>query len=50
MIMSQMNWGYNKHFQFEFGDYGQASQVNDPNNTNRTRTLDGIYLCPAPNL
>ena len=50
MILSQSNSDYNKHFQIEFGTYVQASQVNDPNNTNHPRTLDGIYLCPAPNL
>ena len=46
MILSQSNLEYNKHFQVEFGAYVQASQVNDPNNTNNHRTLDGIYLCP----
>ena len=33
MIMSQRNWNYNKK-QVEFGAYVQASQVNDPKNTN----------------
>ena len=46
MILSQRNLDYNKQFQVEFGAYVQASQVNDPNNTNNHRTLDGIYLCP----
>ena len=35
--------------QVKFGAYVQASQVNDQKNTNRTRKIDGIYLCPAPN-
>ena len=48
--MSHRNWDYKKHFHVEFGAYVQSSQVNYPKNTNFTRTLDGIYLCPAPNL
>ena len=50
MIISQSNWDYNKHFQVKFGAYLQASQVNYPNNKNCRRTLDGIFLCPVPNL
>ena len=50
MILSQRNWDHNKHCQVEFGAYVKASQVNSPKNNNRPRTLDGIYLCPAPNL
>ena len=50
MIMSHMNWDYNKYYQVEFGAYVQESQFNYPNNTNFPRTLDGIYLCPVPNL
>ena len=50
MILSRRNWDYNNHCRVEFGDYVQASQVNYTNNTNSPRTLDGIYLCPAPNL
>ena len=49
MIMSQRNWNYNKK-QVEFGAYVQSSYGNDPNNTNSPRSLDGIYLFPAPNL
>ena len=49
IILSQRNLDYNKHFKVEFGAYVQASQVNDPKNTNLPRILDGIYLCPAPN-
>ena len=49
-ILSKSNWDYNKIFQVGFGAYVQASQVNDPKNTNCSRTLDGIYLCPAPNV
>ena len=47
MILSQSNLDCNKHFQVEFCAYVQAPQVNDPNNTNHPRTLDGIYLCPC---
>ena len=50
MTLSESNFYYNKHFQVEFGSYVQASEVNDPNDTNHPRTLDGIYLCLAPNL
>ena len=49
MILSQKNWDYNKHLQVEFSSYVQASQVNDPKNATHPRTLDGMYLCPAPN-
>ena len=48
ITMSQVNCYYKKHYQVELGAYVQASQVNDPKNKNRPRTLDGIYLCPAP--
>ena len=44
-ILSQMNWDYNKHCWVEFGAYVQESQAHDPNNTNRLRKLDVIYLC-----
>ena len=50
MILSQNNWYYNKHIQVELGAYVHSSQVNDPNNTNCPRTLDGIYFCLASNL
>ena len=49
MIMSRRNWYYNKHLQVEFGAYSQTSQVNDPKNTNRPRTFNGMYLYPVPN-
>ena len=49
MILSQSNWYYKKYFQVAFSSYVQASQVDDPNNTNHLRTLDEIYLCLAPN-
>ena len=39
-----------KYFQVELCAYVQASQVNVPTNKNCTRTLDGIYLFPAPNM
>ena len=50
MIMSKNNEDYNIHWQVEFGAYVQTSEVNDLNNTNNLKTLDGIYLWPAPNL
>ena len=50
MILSQRNWGYNKHFQIELSAYVQSSRVNFPKNKNHLRTLDGIYLYHAPNL
>ena len=48
MIFSQSNWYYNKHFNVGLGAYVQASQFNDPKNTTYPKTLDGIFLCPAP--
>ena len=42
-----MNLDYNKHLQVEFGSYVQVSQVNNPNNTNRLRTFNVIYLYPG---
>ena len=50
MILSQSHCYYNKHFQVEFIAYVQASQFNDKKKKNRPRTLDGIYLLPAPSL
>ena len=50
MILSQINWDYNKNWQVDLGVYLQSSQVNDPKNNNRPRTNDGIYSCPASNL
>ena len=47
MIINQRNWGYKKHFQYEFGSYFQASQLNNPTNTNMVRTVDAIYLRPT---
>ena len=44
VILSRRNLDYKKHCRYEFGSYVQASQVNTPSNTNRPRTLDGIYL------
>ena len=49
MIISQTNWYCNKYYQVELGAYVQASQINDPKNSNRPRTPDGIYLYPMPN-
>ena len=50
MLMPQSILDYNKLFLVEFGAYVQVSQVNNTKNTNRPRTLDGIYLFSAPNL
>eukprot|EP00980_Cylindrotheca_fusiformis_P020829 scaffold7825_cov87-Cylindrotheca_fusiformis.AAC.3 len=47
MILSHRNVDYKKHCQIEFGSYVQASQDNDPTNTNRACAIDGIYLCPT---
>ena len=38
---------WSKHCQFEFGTYVQGNQDNNPSNTNRPRTIDGIYLRPC---
>ena len=40
---------YNKHCQFEFGDYVQGNDYNDPRNDMRPRTIDGIYCRPTEN-
>ena len=37
---------YNKHLQIPFGSYVQASNENNPTNTNMPRTIDAIYLRP----
>ena len=50
MIISQRGWDYNEHYHVDFFSYVQESQVYDTNNTNFPRTLDGMYLCPTPNL
>ena len=50
MIISQRNWDHTKHYWVEFGAYVHVSQVNYSKNKNRPITLDGIYLCPVPNL
>eukprot|EP00980_Cylindrotheca_fusiformis_P021605 scaffold8458_cov76-Cylindrotheca_fusiformis.AAC.1 len=50
MILSHRNVDYKKHCQIEFGSYVQASQENDPTNTNRARAINGIYLCPTNNI
>ena len=47
VILSRQNLDYKKHCRYEFGSYVQASQVNNPSNTNRPRTIDGIYLRPT---
>ena len=50
MILSHRDWDYIEYFQVEFCAYVQASKVNVKTNKNNPRTLDGIYLFPAPNL
>ena len=50
IILSHRNWDYSIHCQVGLCVYVYASQVNYPKNTNFLRTLDGTYLCPAPNL
>ena len=50
MILSQRNWDHTKHYWVEFGASVHISQFNYPKNKNRPITLDGIYLCPVPNL
>eukprot|EP00980_Cylindrotheca_fusiformis_P023601 scaffold10669_cov67-Cylindrotheca_fusiformis.AAC.1 len=40
MILSHRNIDFKKHCQIEFGSYVQASQENDPTNTNHARTID----------
>ena len=48
MILSHRDWDYIEYFQVEFCAYVQASKVNVKTNKNNPRTLDGIYLFPAP--
>ena len=50
MILNQRNWDYKKHFQYEFGLYVQASQLNKATNANLARNVDAIYLLPTTNL
>ena len=45
-ILTKQHYDYKKHCQFEFGTYVQAFQQNEPSNTNKARTIDGIYLRP----
>ena len=40
---------FNKHCQFEFGDYTQANECTDPRNDVRTRCTEGKCLQPADN-
>lgn len=50
MILSRRNLDYNKYCTIERGAYVQASTDNNPTNTTMPRTIDAIYLRPAPNL
>ena len=47
VILTKRPIDYNKHCQYSFGAYVQASNENDPTNTNAPRTIDAIYLCPT---
>ena len=47
VILSRRNLDYRQHCRYEFGSYVQESQVNNPQNNNRPRTIDGIYLRPT---
>jgi len=47
VILSRKNLDYKKHCMYKFGSYVQASQVHNPRNSNRPRTIDGIYLRPT---
>jgi hypothetical protein len=49
MILHQENIDYNKHCSIPFGTYVQASQQNNPTNTQKPRSLDCIYLCYLSN-
>jgi len=46
VILTSRPIDYNKHCQYAFGAYVQASNEPDPSNTNAPRTIDAIYLCP----
>ena len=48
-IMKGEALDYTKHCRFPFGAYVQASQNNNPTNTNAPRTTDAIYLRPLYN-
>ena len=50
VILSRQNLDYKKHCMYEFGSYVQANQVNNPKNSNKPRTIDGIYLRPTKTL
>ena len=47
MILKRPTLDWNKHCQYEFRTYVQANQDNNPTNTNRPQTIDGIYLRPC---
>jgi nucleotide-binding universal stress UspA family protein len=49
MLIHHKTIDYGKHCVIPFGSYVQATHENNPKNSMRTRTLDAIYLRPAPN-
>jgi hypothetical protein len=40
---------FNKDLKHAFGTYVQAFNENKPSNTNKARTIDGIYMGPVDN-
>lgn len=51
MIINKELIDFNKHLQYSFGSYGQASLQNKPkSNDNRARIIDAIYLCLSVSL
>ena len=44
MILHQQNLDYNKHCKIPLGSYVQALAGHDPTNTQRSRTIDAIYI------
>ena len=47
MLVNRKSLDWDKEFQFEFGSYVQVHKENNPNNNNKARALDGIYLGPV---
>jgi hypothetical protein len=50
MILHRRNMDYNKHCKYAFGTYVQAHDDPKPKNSNKSRTLDYIYLRYSYNL
>ena len=49
LIMGGRRLNYRKDLMFPLGTYVQATQRNNPTNTNAPRTIDAIYLKPMAN-